>query len=124
MNNPRINEYRRSPGAFRAAWVTLLVLTLGLLGAGSSGPTQPSDTGYSDVADALFGVPSSTGINALLNGSRTANDGADDGDLPAAPPSILADQDLLHTALVADVATTYPVNRYLQGPSPRAPPLI
>src|SRR5690554_3044289 len=123
MNNPPPKEYRRSPGAFRAAWVTVLVLTLGLLGTSPSGSEQTPDTGYTDVADAWFGVPSSSGITALLNASRTASDGADDGDLPAAAPQPLIDQGPVPAVPVAEVAATYPVNRYLQGPSPRAPPL-
>lgn len=122
MNKPRIKEYRRSSGAFRAAWFTFLLLS-GLLGAGSSGATQTPNSGYSGVVDALFGAPSFNGITALLNASRTATDGADDGDLPAAAPSVLTVQGPLPAVLVAGVVSTHPVSRYLRGPSSRAPPL-
>ncbi len=128
MYRPNPSRHRRKSGAFNALWLTLLVLSVGLLGAGAGG-VQTSDhslgVGLSGAFDPVVGAPSSTVLNALPNGERQSSEGTDEGDHAFAANNAFNGTVAELSAPSSDYQSpTPPRLKHPLNQAPRAPPLL
>ncbi|ROQ20169.1 hypothetical protein EDC38_0768 [Marinimicrobium koreense] len=128
MYRPNPSRHRRKSGAFSALWLTLLVLSVGLLGAGAGG-VQTSDhslgVGFSGAFDPVVGAPSSTVLNALPNGERQSSEGTDEGDQAFAANNAFNGTVAELSAPSYDYQSpTPPRLKHPLNQAPRAPPLV
>lgn len=134
-NNRQTNH--RTPGVANALWLTVLVLSLGLFGAGAFyQDSEPSPAaGFSGALDPVVGAPSSTelralsptatALRALTNGLHQPIEGENDGDVSFTANSVSLDGARLFSRLNGRCfSTTSQTSRHQSDPSPRAPPLV
>ncbi len=118
---------RRTPGAFNALWVAVLVLSLGLFGSGAvyQESDQSSAAGFSGAFDPLIGAPSSTELKTLPNWLRQSAEGSDDGEAQADEKNDLFNDDEHLSRLISGYSPPIiPASRCQSAHSPRAPPLV
>lgn len=127
MDTPNRIRTRRTPGAFRAAWLAALVLSLGLFGpeAGALKSSQSSTEAFSGEFDPVIGAPSSAGLSALSNWLRSYVEGGDDSDdVPTATGLLPVESGYLSKLVGGYGSPSYPSSPHQLNHSPRAPPLV
>lgn len=126
MRPQKLTRIRRTPGAFNALWLTVLVLSLGLFGAGANSqePNQAPATGFSGALDPVVGVSSYTGLNALPNWLRQSAEGAEDDDSFATICLSFGEIGYLSPLITRYFPPTYPSSRPPFSHPPRAPPFV